>query len=377
VLQVDPSLFTAPYDAALSSGLVLQDVHPVWATRRLRAGEEDLLAPYRTARFFYPRTDGPARRTGPVWKAVKGIEHGLGLRRLARLARGRGPDGVDLVHFQWAALPLLDARAIARLRRRVPVVLTVHDIVPFNGRRVSPLQRGGYDAVLAQADRLIVHSAEGRDALIARGLAPDHVHVVPHGLLPLMDVPAEPRDARWRILLFGRLQAYKGADLLVEALGRLDPGTRARLDVLVAGEAMIDVTPLLERAALLGLGTSFTLRPGRLSEAEMAALLRSADAFVFPYRAIDASGVLHQVAELDRWIIASDLGAFRAMLDGRQAGALVPAGDADGLADAIVASIGRRPARGPATDVPDWIDIGARTRAIYVEAIAAHHEAHR
>jgi glycosyltransferase involved in cell wall biosynthesis len=376
VLQVDPSLFTAPYDAALSSGLVTQDVRPVWATRRLRDGEEDLLAPYHTERFFYPRTDGPARRTGGFWKGVKGVEHWLGLRRLARMAGGRGlSDGrVDLVHFQWAALPLLDARAIAGLRSRVPVVMTVHDIVPFNGRQVSALQRSGYDAVLAQADRLIVHTIEGRDALIARGLAPDRIHVVPHGLLPLIDVPAEPRDDRWRVLLFGRLQAYKGADLLVEALGRLDPAVRAKLDVLVAGEAMIDLAPILERAAALGLGDSFTMRPGRLSEAGMAALLRSADAFIFPYRAIDASGVLHQVAELGRWIIASDLGAFRAMIEGTDAGALVQPDKAEALAEAIAASIGRRPGERPAVGVPDWAEIGARTRSVYVEAIAAHAE---
>jgi glycosyltransferase involved in cell wall biosynthesis len=374
VLQVDPSLFTAPYDAALSSGLVTQDVCPVWATRRLRDGEEDLLAPYRTERFFYPRTDGPARRTGAFWKGVKGVEHLLGLRRLARIAGGRGlRDGrIDLVHFQWAALPLLDARAIAGLRRSVPVVMTVHDIVPFNGRQVSALQRSGYDAVLAQADRLIVHTIEGRDALIARGLSPDRIHVVPHGLLPLIDAPAEPRDDRWRVVLFGRLQAYKGADLLIEALGRLDPQTRAKLDVLVAGEAMIDVVPLLARAEALGLGKSFTLRPGRLSEGGMAALLRSADAFVFPYRAIDASGVLHQVAELGRWIIASDLGAFRAMIEGTDAGALIRPENADVLAEALAASIGRRPGERPATGVPDWPEIGERTRAVYVEAIAAH-----
>jgi glycosyltransferase involved in cell wall biosynthesis len=377
VLQVDPSLFTAPYDAALSSGLVAQDVCPVWATRQLRDGEEDLLAPYRTQRFFYPRTDGPSRRTGGVWKAVKGVEHLFGLRRITRLTQRRngGVRGIDLVHFQWAALPLLDARAIARMRREVPVVMTVHDIVPFNGRKVSALQRSGYDAVLKQADRLIVHTEEGRDALIARGFPAERVQIVPHGLLPLLDVRPEPRDDRWRVVLFGRLQAYKGMDLLIEALGRLDPATRARINVLVAGETMIDVVPLLKRAEELELENSFTLRPGRLSEAGMAALLRSADAFVFPYRAIDASGVLHQVAHLGRWIIASDLGAFRAMLEGTRAGVLVPPGDAGALADAIRSSIGRRPEEGPATGVPGWAEIGARTRAVYVEAIAAHAEA--
>jgi uncharacterized MnhB-related membrane protein len=33
-LLVDPSLFTAPYDAALTEGLVGAGVEPTWSTRR-------------------------------------------------------------------------------------------------------------------------------------------------------------------------------------------------------------------------------------------------------------------------------------------------------------------------------------------------------
>ncbi|MGL1241035.1 hypothetical protein ACSTKS_23365, partial [Vibrio parahaemolyticus] len=40
VLMVDPSLFTAPYDAALSGGLAQAGVRADWATRALRPGEE-------------------------------------------------------------------------------------------------------------------------------------------------------------------------------------------------------------------------------------------------------------------------------------------------------------------------------------------------
>lgn len=319
-----------------------------------------------TLPFFYPLTDGPARRTGAPWRLLKGVEHVAGLRRLAREARG-----FDVVHFQWAALPLLDARAARRMRRERPLVLTVHDIKPFNGKQAG-VQARGYAAMLEIADRLIVHTEEGRDALRERGLPAERIRIVPHGLLPLSPAPPEPRpaDGRWRVVLFGRLQAYKGADLLIEALGRIAPSVRARLDVVIAGEAQIPLEPLRNRAAALALGAALDLRPGRLPESAMAALLRSADAFVFPYRSIDASGVLHLVAGLDRWLIASDLGAFRQMI-GAPSGALVPPGDPDALAAAIVRSIGQRPAARPATGHTSWAEIGAMTRAVYAEAITA------
>lgn len=368
MLLVDPSLFTAPYDAALSNGLQANGVRSSWATRALRSKEEDLLAMTPCLSFFYPLTDGPRRRTGPAWRAVKGLEHVVGLRRLEREA---GP--FDLVHFQWAPLPMLDVRAVRRIRRERPAILTVHDVEPFNGRPVSAAQSGGYHAMLGAFDRLIVHTEQGRDALRRRGVPTDRVHVIPHGVLPLRAAVPEPRanDGRWRIVLFGRLQAYKGVDLLVEALGLIDPEVRARIEVIVAGEAQMPVGPILARAEALDLGASFLVRAGRLSEDAMAALLRSADAFVFPYRAIDASGVLHLVAGLHRWLIASDIGAFRTMIGkSDDTGDLVPPANIRALADAIVRSIGRRPQAPPDTGVSDWAQIGAMTRDVYDAALA-------
>jgi len=367
VLLVDPSLFTAPYDAALSAGLQANGVRPCWATRALRPNEEDLLTDAPTLPFFYPFTDGPRRRSGSGWRVLKGLEHIAGLRRLRREA-----GQFDVVHFQWAALPSLDVRAVRHIRQKRPVVLTVHDIEPFNGRAVSAAQSSGYHAMLGAFDRLIVHTDQGRDALLARGHSADHIHIVPHGMLPLCAAAPEPRaaDGRWRIVLFGRLQGYKGVDLLVEALGLIDPQTRSRLEVIVAGEAQMPVEPIMARAEELGIGDCFTLREGRLSEQAMAALLRSADAFVFPYRTIDASGVLHLIADLDRWLIASDIGAFRTMI-GKTTGAgdLVPPADVQALADAIVRSIGRRPQAPLATGLPDWTRIGAMTRSVYEAAL--------
>ncbi|MDE1918114.1 MAG: glycosyltransferase [Sphingomonadales bacterium] len=365
VLQLDPSLFTAPYDAALSRGLVENDVRPVWATRQLRPKEEDLLAAVDKLAFFYPKTDGPARRLGTAWKVFKGLEHARGLRRVVSEA-GR----FDLVHVQWVVLPMLDLHMMRRVRRDRPVVMTVHDSEPFNGAAAG-VQRQGYDTVLREADRLIVHTQKGRDALLARGVEDRRIHVIAHGPLPLSasGVEAKSEDGRWRIVLFGRLQFYKGIDRLVEALGMIPPPIRARLEVIVAGEAQMPVEPILQRARELDLGKAFSLRVARLSEGAMAALLRSADAFVFPYRMIDASGVLYMVAGLGRWIIASDLGAFRCMI-GEGAGDLVPPDDISALAQAIVRSIGREPAPRSVTRAPDWDEIGAMTRQVYEEAIA-------
>ena len=371
ILLVDPVLFTAPYDAALTGGLKANGMKPHWATRALRLNEEPDLAPADTSSLFYPISDGPRRGgNGTLRKMVKGFEHMMGLAAVQKLARS---GKFDLVHFQWSVLPSIDLRAIKRIRAERPVVLTVHDLVPFNGKDVSRLQRGGFDSVLRAVDHIIVHTDGARTTLAERGIDPAKISVIPHGILPLkeQDDAVERQDGRWRIVLFGRLQGYKGLDILIEAAGLLDPSLRARLHIVIAGEAMMPLDDVRERIATLGLHHMITIEDHRFSEGDMAALLAGADTFVFPYRAIEASGVLHLVAGLEKWIIASDLGVFRDMIGHNgHLGALVPPGDPSALAQALESSIGRIPAGRLDDGVPGWDEIGRRTRAVYDTVLA-------
>ena len=281
----------------------------------------------------------------------------------------------DIIHFQWSVLPLIDARAIRRMRATCPVVLTVHDSTPFNGKQVSRLQRDGFGAVLGEVDRIIVHTAQGKATLVEAGVPEETIAIVPHGLLSGGDTVTRAPDGRWRVVLFGKLQDYKGIDVLIEALGLLPEAERARLAVIVAGEPMADMTRHFERARELGLGPDvLEFRLHRHSTAEMNNVLGEAETFVFPYRAIEASGVLYAVAPLKKWVIASDLGAFSELV-GRDdaAGTLVPPGSAADLSAAITASIGRRPSRDLSADVPSWSSIAATTLQVYREAQAAWH----
>ena len=370
VLLVDPSMFTAPYDAALTGGLESLGIKAHWATRQLRAGEEDEIGAARSLDFFYPLSDGRRRRQGGLWRLVKGIEHASGMKRLIELVQKRRP---DILHFQWTLLPLIDSRAIRRMRSTCPVVFTVHDSTPFNGKQVSRLQRDGFSGVLGEVDRIIVHTEQGKAAVVELGIAPELVAVIPHGILTGSDAPEGTTSGRWRIVLFGKLQDYKGIDVLVEALGRLSEADRERITVVIAGEPYSDMTAHIERARTLRLGPDvLEFRLFRHSAAEMAAIFSEADAFVFPYRAIEASGVLFAVASLNKWVIASDLGAFSAMV-GRddKAGMLVEPGNAAALAEALAGSIGRRPTRDLSAGVPSWDAIAGMTVDVYHDARAS------
>lgn len=369
VWLVDPSLYTSPYDAALTRALLEIGVQPRWATRPLRPGDRQEIPAECTDAFFYRRIDRAEGLPARLRLALKAGAHLAGIVRLLWKVRRTRPDAV---HFQWVVVPLIDVMAMALIRRWCPLVLTVHDTVAHNGQKLSWAQQLGYDLPMKLAHRVIVHTRSGRQALARRGVPEDRIAVIPHGPLTLAQPAAGPgpreRDPRWTVVLFGEIKPYKGLDILVDAVGALAPEVRRRLRVIVAGRPRMDMQPLTARIGALGLAQQFELRLRRLSEDEMAALFAEADAFVFPYRQIDASGVYYLVNSLGKWLIASRVGVFAEEdLAGEGLGVLVPPEDVPALARALQEASATRPA-GRAAGAHSWREIAHATRALYARA---------
>jgi glycosyltransferase involved in cell wall biosynthesis len=371
-LLVDSSLFTAPYDAALTDGLLANGVVPTWAVRPTRAGDRQEIPTAYVDDFFYRRTERLTFLPARVRSLAKGLAHAVGLGRLLGRVAARRP---DVVHFQWIVVPPLDALAIGLIAFFRPVVLTVHDALPFNGERPSLLQAVAFDLPLRLSDRIIVHTQAGRARLVERGISADKINVIPHGPLTLHAQPSAqaneaPPDDRVTFVMFGEIKPYKGPDVLIDAVSRLPAAVRGRARVIIAGRPRMEIQPLLDRISALGLEQIIELRPRRLSEPEMADLFQAADCFVFPYRQIDASGVYFLTKALGKWIIASEVGIFAEEVRDGEQGTLVPPEDAAALASALAFAVIERPA--PRTTAPSvgWLDIGRATRALY-EQVAA------
>jgi glycosyltransferase involved in cell wall biosynthesis len=367
---VDPSLFTIPYDAALAGALQAEGVEVLFFGRRARAGESvpDAL---RLQPHFY-RAAERARGWLPAtaFRLLKGAEHVLDMARLRRTLAAARP---DIVHFQWAPLPLVDKRLVGLFRRIAPTILTVHDTTPFNGSPNSSLQQMGALAVYAAFDHLVVHTEQGRQALLRRGLPDGKLSVIPHGVLDLGAAAAKPPGAERTILLFGKIKPYKGTDLLIEAFARLPAALRATTRLRIVGEPFIDLAPLQARATALGIADRIRWDPRYVGDAEIGAILAEADLLAFPYREIDASGVLMASFPYGKPIVASSIGAFRELLADGVHGRLVapedPAALAAALADVLAdparaAAMGAR-VRALADDIPGWDEIARRTAALY------------
>lgn len=366
-MLVDPSLYTAPYDAALTEGLLAAGVQPIWLTRPVRPGDRAEIPPEYTDAFYYRHVDQADWVWGTLRPILKGCAHLAGTTKLLWKIRRLKP---DVVHVQWIVVPAIDIAAMALIRRWCPLVLTVHDTIAYNGQRMSWMQQLGHRLTTMLAHHVIVHTRSGQRTLLRHGVPAERISVIPHGPLRLAVAAPQPagRDPRWTLVLFGEIKPYKGLDILIEAVAALSPPVRRLLRVVVAGRPRMDIAPLVSRIAALGLCEQFELRLRRLPEVEMAGIFAEADGFAFPYRQVDASGVYYLVKSLGKWLIASRIGIFAEDMIGETQGTLVPPGNVPALAQALQRAIVERPRPGVPEYGSSWSSIGCTTRALYERA---------
>jgi glycosyltransferase involved in cell wall biosynthesis len=377
VAMVDPSLFTLPYDAALTRALTGAGCDVTLHTRLLQATDGSAgginMSPefYRLAEQEWVRALPKSLRL-----AIKAIDHAVSMRKLWRTLKNTPP---DVIHFQWLPLPVLDSRLLGPFRRVAPLVLTVHDTDPFNGDPAARLQRLGVDAALAGFSRLIVHTTQGHARLVAQGLPESRLTVLPHGITTLPPALPDPMQGELTLLLFGKIKPYKGADVLVEAFAALPAALRNQARLRIVGRPYMDLAPLRAQVQASVAAERISIEPDFVPDDALPALLGPGTIMVFPYREIEASGVLYQALEFGRPIIASRLGAFADIVQDGVHGRLVPPDDVPALTAAMASLIANRNAASASADAvrvlaqtgPSWDDVARGTLAVYRDAIAA------
>lgn len=376
VWVVDPSLFTLPYDHELCQALQASGLRVRLIGRPLRAEETTVSPPrYDFEPLFYSRSDSSLSKSPrTVRRLGKGLGHLLGALRLNAASRRIAP---SVVHFQWLALPWADGPLLAAMKRRCPLVLTVHDATAHGGRGFSPVQTTGLRRALRHFSAFIVHNREGRRALADLGIDEASVAVLPHPPLPLPPLETTPPDPGEQVLMiFGEIKPYKGVDLAIEALAKLPERFRNTARLVVAGRPGMPMRGLKARALELGVGSRVQWIDRYLGLDELPALLGSASIFLLPYRESDASGVLAQVLQVGRPIIASRTGVFPTVVGETGCGEVVAPEDPGALAEAVSRLLddpdrARRmgaAARKLSRTMPGWPEAAGNHRSIYDRA---------
>jgi glycosyltransferase involved in cell wall biosynthesis len=137
--------------------------------------------------------------------------------------------------------------------------------------------------------------------------------------------------------------------------------------------------PLLDLAEAEGVADRFVFELRFVDDAEIPAIFRRADVVVFPYREIDASGVLMTAISAQRPVIATAIGGFAELLRDGETGLLVPPGDPLALARALARIVDDGELRWSLAaaaaqlrhELPRWSDIAANTLALYRSLVSA------
>ncbi len=136
------------------------------------------------------------------------------------------------------------------------------------------------------------------------------------------------------LLFFGFVRAYKGLDLLIEAMA--DERVKALgVKLIVAGEFYDDEQPYVKRITELGLGERVILHNEFIADEAVAAYFSAADLVVQPYRTATQSGVTQVAFHFEKPMLVTNVGGLGEIVHHGEMGYAV-APEAKEIADGIV-----------------------------------------
>jgi glycosyltransferase involved in cell wall biosynthesis len=299
---------TGRYTAELLAALT-RAAPPGWTVTTVTAWHRERLAGAR-------RIPLPRRGLTAVW------ERGLPL----------WPGG-DSVH---APTPLAPPRA------RRGLVVTVHDTVPFtHPETLTPRGAAWHRAAITRAVRTASAVVVPTEAVAAElrhhAPGPAPVHVIGHGVPDVLRrEPDAAEVARLAdlpdgfVLAVGTIEPRKGLGTLVEAMARPEAPD---LPVVIAGPQGWGGVDLPAVAAAHGLPAGRVHLLGRVTDAELALLLRRATVLAAPSLAEGFGLPVLEAMALGLPVVHSDVPALVEVSGG--AAVVTPRGDTGALADAL------------------------------------------
>ena len=282
----------------------------------------------------------------------------------------------DVLHVQetfdyWYDLTLL-------FNRMPPLVTTIHDIAPHPGDRGNtPGVEYTKRIAFYRSQQLIVHAQILKDTLSQQFHIPtQRISTIPHGELGSLyrqmantiDVVREP----YTLLFFGRIWPYKGLKYLVEAIPLVAKHI-PEVKLIVAGKG-----ENLERYFPDGYDRNrYEIINDYIPNEAVSGIFGRSTIVILPYIESSQSGVAAIAYSTGTLIIASDVGGVGEMIKDEEDGLLVPPGDPNALADAIVRLLKDRQLQDKLraaaivryqTDL-NWSKIADRTLQVYHQAI--------
>ncbi|MBY3184303.1 glycosyltransferase family 4 protein [Rhizobium sp. 25PS6] len=312
------------------------------------------------------------------WPRHRSLSNPWFLHQLTRLIRQERPNVIHLLSNSTLWLNFA-----APFWRPIPIVTTVHDVEVHPGDSdTRTLPAWAPQLMVRQSGHVVVHGEGLKRMVLERySKSPDCVHVLSHPaihryaeLARRHQMARRGADGTLRVLLFGRIFAYKGLEHLIRAEAMLkDLLPNLRITVAGRGDDPWIFQPLMGDAG------RYDIRNRFIEDMEVAQLFLDADIVVLPYTEASQSGVLNLAAAFGKPVIVTDVGELRATVLPNGLGMVVPPGDVEQLARAIWTLAENNELRSSfGTSALAWAtgpnspqQVGAQAAAVYRKVVGA------
>lgn len=250
----------------------------------------------------------------------------------------------------WTVYWAICFRSIAQSLKRsgIPVIYFCHNVIDHES---APWKRALTKWVLGTTYRFTVHSRNDRETLSQ--LIPDaEVLIHPH---PIYDqfpnaIGTLSKRADLELLFFGFVRPYKGLDLLIDALARLQGRS---IMLTIAGEFWSGVEDTMKHIDAKGISHMIEVRPRYHTEEDTAELFTRADVVVLPYRSATGSGIIPLSYHYHTPVIATRVGGLPDVVIDSKTGWIIEPKSTEQLAQTIT-SISREQASTMKEDIAEF-----------------------
>ncbi len=203
---------------------------------------------------------------------------------------------------------------INQLVPRVKLVVTLHDPVPHSGSNKIFEYLLVKKLVAAKADKIVLLSSKFiEDTCKMYHITRDRIKIIPHGIFDygiISNGKSFERKGQYNFLFFGRIEKYKGIQVLLEAYSKLEK-EREDISLLIVGKGnMSEYKDLVAACKNIELVNRF------VDDSEVASFFRGKNIItVLPYIDATQSGVIPIAMKEESLLIVSNTGGLLEQTD--------------------------------------------------------------
>lgn len=308
----------------------------------------------------------------------KGIHYLTALRKLKSYIKN---NNIDVVHLQWFSLPWIEWIYVKNLAKKHKVVITVHDVVPFDNR---PYELQALNKIYSHSDRLLIHTQTSKKEFEQIYGIKDKISVITQGFCLKSDYHRiEKVDAKKHFdidsntvvfLYYGTIRKSKGLDILMEAIEEAHRINKKI--ILLAAGAFHKVDEEIYEKLKDKLGNEAArINFGFVPQEEEQWYFSAADVVCLPYLEVTQSGVAQLGLMYELPIIATDIGEMADVCRDGENGILIKENNKEQLVNAILEIAENDDFRSKASEKSKYmgeVDFSLKTKAKKV--YEAYHE---